>query len=83
MEEWPKLLDYGVVCKFYNELGVAGGAPGFQSGGTNNVELCTRPDNIAVANDPVGQEQTIDSHKDKGAKMETGGGGMAEVVGWW
>ena len=72
VEEWPKLLDYGVVCKFYNELG-----------GTNNVELCTRPDNIAVANDPVGQEQTIDSHKDKGAKMETGGGGMAEVVGWW
>ena len=33
--------------------------------------LHTRPDNLALANNPVRQEQTVDAHEDVGAKMES------------
>ena len=55
----------GLRCwlQIYEEPGVARGAADFQLGGTNNVELCTRPNNLAVAANPVGQERMVDAHK--------------------
>ena len=41
MEELPDLSVGGVVCKHYEEPGVAGGAAHFFSGGANNVEFTT------------------------------------------
>jgi hypothetical protein len=55
--EWPKLLDGGEVCKFYEEPGVASGAAHFPLGGAKNVKLRTRPGNLAVADTMVGHEE--------------------------
>jgi hypothetical protein len=65
MEELPELSVGSVVCKNYEGPGNTGGAAHFPSGGANNVEF------VAVADNPVQQEQPVDAHEDKGAKMET------------
>ncbi len=65
MEESPELSVSGVVCKNYEGPGDAGGAAHFPLGSANNVKF------LAVANNPIRQEQSVDAHKDKGAKMET------------
>ncbi len=36
-----------------------------------NVELHTRPNNLAVTNEQVSQEWTVDAHEDVGEKMES------------
>ncbi len=65
MEELLELLVIGVVCKNYEGPGNAGGAAHFPLGGTNNVKFA------AVADNPVWQEQLVDAHEDKVAKIET------------
>ncbi len=65
MEELLELLVGGVVCKNYEGPGNAGGAAHFPLGGANNVKF------VAVADNPVRQEQSVDAHEDEGAKMET------------